>query len=120
MLFRFDSAVGQRRGINGRSFGAAITVGYHAKWGVLALPGRWDTVITLDYATGSSPLCLHCWLDMDMLYFRVLFFFAIVFFLGQESAERRGQGCNANRGYDKALIHQSIYRFASICPTVRR
>lgn len=47
---------------------------------------------------------------MDMLYFRVLFFFAIVFFLGQESAERRGQGCNANQGYDKALIHQSIYR----------
>lgn len=97
VLFRFDSAVGQRCRINGWSFGAAITVGYHAKWGVLALPERWDTVITLDYATGSSPLYLHCWLDMDMLYFRVLFFSAIVFFFGQETTERKEQGCNATR-----------------------
>lgn len=63
-LFRFDSAVGQRCRINGWSFGAAITVGYHAKWGVLALPERWDTVITLDYATGSSPFYLHCWITV--------------------------------------------------------
>lgn len=97
MLFRFDSAVGQRCRINGCSFDAAITVGYHAKWDVLALPERWDTVITLDYAPGSSPLYLHCWLDMDMLYFRVLFFFTTVFFFGQESTERIGQGCNATR-----------------------
>lgn len=89
--------MGQRCRINGWSFGAAITVGYHEKWGALALPERWDTVITLDCATGSSPLYLHCWLDMDMLYLRVLSFSAFVFFFGQKSTESKGQGCNATR-----------------------
>lgn len=84
------------------------------KVGVLALPERWNTVITLDYATGSCPRYLDWWICVwappNSVHLKATgFFFSftprlICFGSVVQWEERTKQRCN--HGYVELLILQ--------------